>query len=63
MQAIRWLAAFAVALSPTLAHARSRGLSVGDQAPMPVISSLDGVPTDLAKTIAERPALIEFWAT
>lgn len=59
----RWLAVAGLGIAPLALGAQAKGLAVGDQAPMPVIASLDGVPTDLAKVVGGRPALIEFWAT
>lgn len=48
---------------PLALNAQAKGLKVGDSAPMPVLNTLDGASTDLAKVIAGRPALVEFWAT
>lgn len=62
-RAFRTLLVVALVALPALSQAQSKGLALGDAAPMPVIASLDGVPTNLASVIGGRPALIEFWAT
>lgn len=54
---------FAVlALAAPLA-AQERRAGVGMRAPAAAIETIDGVPTDLARYVGDRPTLIEFWAT
>lgn len=43
--------------------AQEVGLPVGTVAPAAAVETLDGRPADLAKAVAGRPALVEFWAT
>jgi thiol-disulfide isomerase/thioredoxin len=62
-RSLRALLATALVVLPVAIHAQTKGLKIGDAAPMPVIASLDGIPTNLAAVIAGRPAVIEFWAT
>ena len=57
------LAAAAWAGAPARAGAQELGLPVGTAAPAAAVETLDGAPADLAKLVAGRPALVEFWAT
>jgi thiol-disulfide isomerase/thioredoxin len=58
------LAAGAVLVAaPARAAAQELGLPVGTVAPAAPVETLDGAPVDLARLVAGRPALLEFWAT
>ena len=65
-----WLVALTVAATsgvglaiPRSGGAQEVGLPVGTAAPAAAVETLDGRPVDLARVVAGRPALIEFWAT
>ena len=55
------LAAALVGAAPLAAQ--EVGLPIGTPAPAAAVETLDGRPADLARAVAGRPALIEFWAT
>jgi thiol-disulfide isomerase/thioredoxin len=57
------LAATAAAAGPRALAAQEVGLPVGTTAPTAAVETLDGRPADLARAVAGRPALVEFWAT
>jgi thiol-disulfide isomerase/thioredoxin len=60
----RSLAAAAAALAAARpATGQEVGLPVGTTAPAAAVETLDGRPADLARAVAGRPALVEFWAT
>jgi thiol-disulfide isomerase/thioredoxin len=54
---------FALATAPRALRAQEVGLPVGTAAPAAAVETLDGRPVDLARAVAGRPALVEFWAT
>jgi thiol-disulfide isomerase/thioredoxin len=45
------------------ARAQELGLPLGTPAPAAAVETLAGAPVDLARAVAGRPALVEFWAT
>lgn len=51
------------ALAASRAGAQELGLPVGTPAPAAAVETLDGKPADLARLVAGRPAVVEFWAT
>jgi thiol-disulfide isomerase/thioredoxin len=51
------------AAGPGRLAAQEVGLPVGTAAPPAAVETLDGRPADLARVVAGRPALVEFWAT
>jgi thiol-disulfide isomerase/thioredoxin len=51
------------AAAPAGLGAQEVGLPVGTVAPAAAVETLDGRPADLARVVAGRPALVEFWAT
>jgi thiol-disulfide isomerase/thioredoxin len=59
------LAVTVIALAGASSHASAQevGLPVGAIAPAAAVETLDGRPADLARIVAGRPALVEFWAT
>lgn len=56
-------AAVAAFAAPARLAAQEVGLAVGTPAPAAAVETLDGRPADLARLVAGRPALVEFWAT
>ncbi len=56
------LGAAALAI-PAVGQAQDTGLPIGTQAPSALLHTLDGKTVDLAKLVAGRPAVVEFWAT
>jgi thiol-disulfide isomerase/thioredoxin len=61
--ALAALAAAASAVAAGRASAQELGLPVGTPAPSAAVETLAGAPADLARLVAGRPALVEFWAT
>ena len=53
----------ALAAGARRADAQEVGLPLGTPAPAAAVETLDGRPADLARLVAGRPALVEFWAT
>lgn len=56
-------AALALGAPARAARAQELGLPLGTRAPAAAVETLDGRPVDLARAVAGRPALVEFWAT
>ncbi len=60
-----WLTIGALA-SATVARsgaAQEAGIPAGGRAPNAAVETLDGQPTELARFIGDKPAVLEFWAT
>jgi thiol-disulfide isomerase/thioredoxin len=53
----------ALAAGARRADSQEVGLPLGTPAPAAAVETLDGRPADLARLVAGRPALVEFWAT
>ena len=56
-------AAVLTAAAAAPAAAQEVGLPLGTAAPSAAVETLDGKPADLARVVAGRPTLVEFWAT
>lgn len=57
------LAGLLLLLSLPAAAQFEAGIPVGTQAPAVTINDLSGTPVELARLVAGKPSLIEFWAT
>ena len=53
----------ALAAGTRAVAAQELGLPIGTPAPAAAVETLAGQPVDLARAVAGRPALVEFWAT
>lgn len=61
---VRFAAASAlVAVTAPRLRAQEGGISVGADAPAAKVVTLDGTATDLSKLYADKPVVLEFWAT
>lgn len=56
-------AAAVLALPAHRANAQEGGIAVGASAPSAKVTLLDGTETDLSKLYADKPVVLEFWAT
>lgn len=57
------VAAAALALAPSLAHAQDLGIAVGEKAPGGPLETMTGQTVDLSTMLGKTPVVIEFWAT
>ena len=65
MKSFRFAALTAVAVAAVAAPLRAQesGIPVGRSAPDAALETLDGKPAQLSKVRADKPTVIEFWAT
>lgn len=65
MKGFRFAALTAVAVAAVAAPLRAQesGIPVGRSAPDAALETLDGKPAQLSKVRADKPTVIEFWAT
>jgi thiol-disulfide isomerase/thioredoxin len=63
MKLIRFVAAVAFILTPSLGRAQESGIAVGSDAPGAAVETLDGKPADIADYVKKGPTLLQFWAT
>ena len=63
MRLTTFVAAAALALVPSLAHAQDLGIALGSTAPAAAVQTLDGKPANLSRWIGKTPVVLQFWAT